>query len=83
MKAPRPLLTALAAAALTLAGCDSFTWNKYDPARPDTPEGMGDAADARAEMSRRCGPLGGAVRQKDDTTGTRTSDWECAERTPR
>ena len=70
------------AALLGLTGCDSFSWNKYDPRGPETADEMGGAADARAEMQRRCGPMGGDVRQKDDTNGARTSDWECAQDRP-
>ena len=70
-------------AVLALSACASFSWDKYEPRGPETADEMGSAADARAEMQRRCGPLTGEIRQKDDTAGTRTSDWECAERTPR
>jgi hypothetical protein len=71
------------AAALSLGACGSFKWNPYDPQKPDTADAMGSAADARAQAVQRCGPMGGDVRQKDDTAGTRSSDWECARSRPR
>ena len=70
------------AALLGLAGCESFSWNKYDPRGPETPDEVGAAADARAEMQRRCGPMNGEIRQKDDTNGAHTGDWECPQDRP-
>jgi hypothetical protein len=66
---------------LTTAGCSVF--DPYETRAPESVEAQATAADLRAEMERRCASMGGGVRQKDDSDGSRAGDWSCARERPK
>jgi hypothetical protein len=72
---------ALASAGLVLASCSSFRLNPHDPRTPDTVAGRAQADHQRGLAETLCGPQG-TVSQRDDTDGTRSSDWNCERRKP-
>ena len=66
---------------LATAGCSIF--DPYETRAPESVEAQANAADLRAEMERRCASMGGGVRQKDDSDGSRSGDWSCARERPK
>ena len=75
----RPLV--ICGVLLVAAGCVKI--DRYEPRVPESVEAQAAARDLRAEMERRCASMGGGVRQKDDTDGSRAGDWTCARERPK
>ena len=57
--------------------------DRYEPRTPESVEAQAASRDARTEMERRCASIGGGVRQKDDSDGSRVGDWSCARERPK
>ena len=74
-------LLIVAAAAAAATGCVKI--DRYEPGTPESVEAQARASDLRAEMERRCASMGGGVRQKDDTDGSRAGDWTCERERPK
>ena len=71
----------IVASLLGTAGC--VTIDPYETRAPESVEAQATAADRRADMERRCASIGGGVRQKDDSDGSRSGDWSCARERPK
>ena len=78
MIARRPLLGLAVASACVLAACSLRGY----PPPPETLDGQVQREEARAEMERRCAPVGGEVRRRSRTAGAQPTDYECARTTP-